>query len=96
MDDQTIFWDEVGKMKNLRHCQKTKDENGTLSLLWDSVGEDASKFTYCCMDPRKIVTGRDVSNDENVEAFHANWVIGIDNKIKKLKTHIYGGGALAK
>jgi len=94
LDDQPIFWNQLRKMKNRQHCHKTR-QNNTLSLFHsdvEPVKTNSSTFTYCCMDPRKVVTGKDVRNDRNVEAYHANWAIGIQQKIAKLKNNVYGGG----
>ena len=65
LDDQTIFWNELRKMRNRQHCRKERHRDGTLSLVWNSTSSYGTKFTYCCMDPRKIVTGRDVRSDKN-------------------------------
>jgi len=94
LDDQVIFWNELRRMNGTQHCHKTR-RNDTLMVVADDAVQkqgETKKFTYCCMDPRKIVTGKDVKNDKNVEAYHANFAIGIEAKIRKLRQNVYGGG----
>lgn len=86
LDDQTSFWMALRAWPSKQHCNKKHNKNHT-----EKAPQSTGALSYCCLDPRKFVTGRDVSARSDVETFHANWVIGLRAKIEILRKHVRGG-----
>jgi hypothetical protein len=91
IDDQALFWLEFWKVnktyyetnKTFHHCRVPEYlEPSTYS---DASSKDAS-FNYCCLDPYNYPVGNPkTSHSINPVTYHANFCIGKDSKINKLR-----------
>jgi len=99
ISDQTHFWNALNdKTIESKHCKK-REVGGPWFLGLDSklqvtpaslVSGDTT-LSYCCMDPRVYVTGRDVRSSTNIEVFHANFATRKSDAIRKLRDYVRGG-----
>ena len=97
LDDQTIFWKALRKFPGnplktrttKAHCTKTYSSDGSVAVsdgILDEKRDRNNVLTMCCLDARTYASGNlNVSNEDSLISYHANFAVTHADKIEKLK-----------
>jgi hypothetical protein len=92
LDDQTLFWNEMRKRNNTRHCdaaevdslleQQQQQVSSRIKETTTTANNNATA-SLCCLDPYYYPTGMQ-NLPKTMITFHANFARGKERKVKKL------------
>jgi len=96
LDDQVLFWNFLRQNMPFRICNESKVGSSWVyhNVPKKNVNIDQDILSICFLDPYYYKVGREAplsQNQREMVVFHANYVMGKQNKIQSLKENTWEG-----